>query len=226
MTASPPFRTSFEQYALLGLEKQNRFNSLILDQTHELDLDFGRIRFSSMDIPMQVLGTESDNTFTWLWSWAEEHTEVPEQLLEASRRLHSWGDKERIPEFSSPSLDLETADGHAISLIAAQMCNASCYFRDVYEGGSAFVLLFEKAIDNQPSFDRAGLVRQLANLASRYTLNHRNALLWYCKLKKLPFAEHNAILSVELDTRERLITEFDANGLLTTVNGVVFAGEK
>jgi len=119
-----------EQYALLSLEKQDKLAFLLGDHTYELDLEAGKIRFNDdREFSFQVLGTESDNTLTWLWAWADEQTEVvPEHLLQASRQLRDWGRHAGIREFISPAVDLDRADGRVLSMIAAELCRASCFY--------------------------------------------------------------------------------------------------
>jgi len=210
----------FERYALISLEKQARLFSFLGEHILELDLDAGLARFdSNRAYPYQVLGTESENSLTWLWAWADEQTEVPENLLVSAIQLRSWGEKEGLPEFTIPSLDLDRADGTMLSLIASEVCSASGYYRDHYEGGSLFLLLDGIALDNQQGFDRQGLIRQLADLASRYDFDHRSALLSYLLAKEIPSTETGGALGAELATGERLIAEFDPAGRVRTING-------
>jgi hypothetical protein len=210
-----------EQFALTSLEKQDKLALLLGDYTYVLDLDAGKIRFNdSLEFSFQVLGTESDNTLIWLWAWADEQTdEVPLDLLKASRELRDWGFREEIPEFIRPSVDLDKADGHVLSMVASGICRASCYHRDVYEGGSAFLLLYDKLIDAQPFFDLPRLSRRFLDLISRYEINHRNALLSYLRIRGLSVAEKGSTITAELDTGERLSAEFDHTGRLTHLNG-------
>jgi hypothetical protein len=71
-----------ELYALISLEKQEKFDRLIGEHTMELDVDTGTIRFSNgLAVPFQVLGTESGNTLTWLWAWSDEQPDMPDHLL-------------------------------------------------------------------------------------------------------------------------------------------------
>jgi drug/metabolite transporter (DMT)-like permease len=56
--------------------------------------------------------------------------------------LRAWGEKEGLQEFTLPSVDLDRADGTMLSLIASEVCKASGYYRDPYEGGALFLLLF------------------------------------------------------------------------------------
>src|SRR5512147_3313404 len=171
MASSNTFLSYLERYALLSLEKQDKLESLIGEHLHDLDLDAGTIRFDTLQCPVQVLGTESDNTLTWLWAWADEQSEIPANLIQSAIQLRIWGAEAGVPELTMPSVDLNKADGHAIAMIASEVCKASCYYRDGYEGGAVFLLIFDKTIDNQPPFDRRRLLARLADLLSRYDLN-------------------------------------------------------
>jgi len=222
MALTEKLRTHFQRFALISLEKQDKLEMLIGEHMHELDIDAGRIRFTKLDFPMQVLGTESDNTLNWLWAWADEQTEIPEGLMQSAIQLRTWGANEGIAEFTSPSVDLDRIDGHIISMIAAEICKASCYYRDSYEGGAVYLLLFDQLIDKQAVFDRERLLRRASDLFSRYDLNQRLTLLSYLHQKGLsPVEEHDRI-RCELTTGEQLNAEFDEAGNLSMVNGVAF----
>ena len=208
-----------ESYGLVSLEKQEKLARRIGEHAMELDIDSGKIRFSDdLEVPFQLIGTESGNTLTWLWAWADEQPDVPVHLLSAAFQLKDWGEKHDVQEFRSPSVDLNRADGTVISLIASEVCHASCYYRDPYEGGALFVLLFDKSIDSQPPLDLAGLSRGLSNLISLYEFNHRNALLSYFRMKDLSPAESVSKVICELGSGEQMIAEFDDSGRLRLLN--------
>ncbi len=210
--------TYIEKYGLLSLEKQDKLAYLISEHMQQIDLDEGKIRFDGIELPFQVLGTESDNTLTWLWAWADEQTEIPTRLIAASLKLRTWGSVEGISEFTTPSVDINKADGFLISLIASAVCKASCYYRDVYEGGSLFILLYDKMIDDQPPFDLARLSRQFLYLISRCEFNHKSALLNYFAVKGLSPSEGINRVACVLETGELLKAEFNASGKLQTLN--------
>ena len=210
-----------EQFALISLEKQDKLDLLLGERTYSLDLDAGKIRFNdNLDFSFQILGTESDITLSWLWAWADEQTEeVPVELIQASHEIRSWGMREGLQEFTFPSVDLHKADGHVLSIISSELCKASCYFRDAYDGGSAFLLLYDKLIDAQPFFDMSRLSRRFLDLISRYEINHRNALLSYLRTRRLSFEEKDSLITCELDSVERLSAEFDSADRLMRLNG-------
>ena len=157
-----PLTDHLEQNALVSLEKQEKFIRVAAEDIAEMDLDAGVLRFPDFQFPFQVLGTESDNSLSWLWAWADEQTEVPEELLRCSLQMKSWGEKEGIDACVVPSVDLHTADGIVFSLIASAVCEASCYYHDAYQGGGLFLLLFGDIIDRQPGFSVATLSRQFS----------------------------------------------------------------
>ena len=210
----------FEQYALLSLEKQEKLARLIGEHTMELDFEAGVMNISgNLAFPFQVLGTESDNTLTWLWAWADEQSELPESLLSAARQMREWGASNGIQECIIPSVDLDNVDGHVLSMIASEICRASCYYHDPYDGGASFLLLFGDEINRQPSFDAASLTRQLSHLITLYELNHRKTLLAYLQRKVLPFSEQGTIIVGTLESGERLEADFDPKGKLLSLNG-------
>jgi hypothetical protein len=209
----------FEQFALISAEKQEKFARLAEEHFIEKDLDSGIARFSrDLELPFQVLGTESENTLTWLWAWAEEQTELPADLLNSSLQMREWGEREKIRECTAASVDLHSADGRIFSVVASEVCKASCYYRESYEGGALFLLLFGDAVDRQPSLDVAGLTRGFSDLMI-YPFNHRNALVSYLNAKGLVFTSMGDAVACRLDSGEDLHAEFDAGGALQAING-------
>jgi len=210
-----------EKYALISLEKQEKLARLIDGQmVVNVDFDAGRLHFSDgPEFRFQVLGTESDNTLNWLWAWAEEQEDINADLLTSALQMKEWGAKAGIPECIVPSVDLEKADGHILSLIASEVCAASCYYQDSYDGGASFLLLFGGELERQPGFDVAGLSRQFSNLLALYDLNHRNAFVSYLQAKGLPFTEQGMIIKFELESAEQVSTEFGPDGVLRSING-------
>ncbi len=212
--------TYFERYALVSQEKQAKLARLIGDHLFELDMDAGIARFSgSLEFPVQVLGTQSDNTLTWLWAWAEEQAEIPQDLMRSAIEMRDWGRSAGVTECMVPSVDLDRADGTQLSLIGSEICRASCYYRDSYEGGALFLLLFGREIDQQPSFNADELPRVFAHLISLYDFNHRNAFRSYLQMKKLPNTEHGSFVTGELESGEDVRANFDDQGRIVSFNG-------
>lgn len=215
----PILREKFDRCALLAFEKQGKLSRLIGEHVWELDLVAGTIRFDDRTFPFQVLGTESENTLTFLWAWADEQTEIPENLLASSLKLKEWGRQEGIAEFTAPSVDVSRADGHMLAMISSVIANVSCYYRAPYEGGAVYLLITAPEIDAQPPFGVAGFIAGLASLAASYDLNHRTAFTAYFRAKNLPVVDKGPLVAAQLETGEPITAEFDAAGRCVSVNG-------
>jgi len=210
----------FENIALISMEKQDGLLRRLGEHFADFDFDEGVARFDPGTVlPIQVLGTESDNSLTWLWAWADEHTEVSETLLRSARELKTWGTKEGLFEFTAPSFDLDPADGNMLALMATEICSASGYYRDPYDGGAVFLLLFGAGSDRRHDLDRTGLIRAMRDLASRYDIDHRRVLSSYFAKKGLPSSGSGDTVNAELAGGERLIARFDPAGRILTING-------
>ncbi len=209
-----------EQYALASLEKQEKFACLLGEYTADINYDTGLARFTGgFEFPFQVLGTESDNTLSWLWAWADEQAEIPAGLLKSSLQMKAWGENNGIREFTMSSVDLNQADGRVLSLISSGVCEAGCFFREDYDGGALFLLLFGSEIDLQPSLAAADLIRQFSDLIALNDLNHQNTLLSYLRRKHIPIAEQGAVIEFDLESGERMSMEFGPAKDLIKING-------
>jgi hypothetical protein len=210
----------FERCALISLEKNARFLDLAGEHFMELDLDMGTARFTGgQSYAFQVLGTESEHTLSWLWAWAEEQTEMPELLTKASWKMKAWLEQQGLAEYALPSVDLDRADGMMFSIIGTDVCGADCYYREHYEGGALFILLYGTGLYSRPTFTRRELVRTFEDLIDRYDFNHRNALVSYYRQSGIDAKETRETVSATLAGGEHLIAEFEASGRLIAVNG-------
>lgn len=208
-----------ERYALISMEKQERFSKLIGEHFWELDLDTGKARFNELEFPFQVLGTESENTLTFLWAWADEQTEIPPGLIRSAIELREWGREKGLPEFYTPEIDLNRADGNMIAMVSSIAARASCYYRGGYDGGAAYFLVFGDAIDAQPGLGFVSFIRRFTDIIAIYELNHRRLFLSYFREKRLPVVEQGALIGAELTTGEAVAAEFDEQDRIIAING-------
>ena len=207
-------REQIERYALLALEKQDKFFRLAGEHLFELDLEKGLARFGrAIEFPCQVLGTQSDNTLTWLWAWSEAQEEIPETLLRSSREMRSWALRENVPEAAEPSVDLDRADGRALAMVAVEVCGASSFYRDPYEGGALYLLLFGRAIDDQAALTGQRMAYHVRELSRQYDISPRETLLAYFRAKGLQADFSGRTLSCLLESGEPFTMEFDAHGM-------------
>ncbi len=207
----------FAKYAPAGFLRQMRLAAVLEDLDWAFDMDSGRITFAgpqdeedtAISSPCQVLGTESDGSRTWLWAWANHESQIPDQLLRASRLMRDYGIENSVFELSDPQLDLGRWDGHRLSLIAAGMLDAPGYYRGPYAGGALFVLLEE-------AFVAAPVERSVTTFASALPgfimafpdVDHRLAATGLASALKLATERSDVVVGVD----GHATLEFDTNG--------------
>lgn len=203
----------FENFALLALEKEDKLTRLVGEHFFDLDLEAGFARFGSdLAFPCQVLGTQSDNTLSWLWAWSEAQEDIPLGLIRAALEMRDWGLREGVPEASEPAVDLDRADGRMLAMIATEVCKASCFYRDPYDGGALFLLLSGSVIDGQPSLDAQRLALHLQTLSLEHEINPRQALLSYFGTKGISVDDRGTAVTCRLESGETFLMAFDDQG--------------
>ena len=102
----------------------------------------GLLKFETFQTPVQVLGTVSEYSHTWLWSWANSESNIPDGLLTAALQLQEKGRALELSELVEPEFDVDPFHkGHALAMAATGVLGAAAYYRGPYEGGAVFLLI-------------------------------------------------------------------------------------
>jgi hypothetical protein len=134
-----------------AVDKQFHLADLVGESNWQLDVSAGRLSFDGVGSwQVQLLGTESECTDTWLWAWANAKSNIPVRLLVASLALKAYSEQHGIPELTTPQLPLGQVDGHTLALLASGLCEANAYYRCPYEGGALYVLIMDESFPKCP----------------------------------------------------------------------------
>ena len=213
------FQTLFEEHAAASLDKQWALSEVIGDAGWQLDLDTGTISFGpTLTFPIQILGTESEYSNTWLWSWANAESNIPPSLIQAALQLRELGTAERIPELLNDQLDLNQISGHQIALAAAGICQSDCYYRGPYGGGAAYVLIDAPIVREQRSASPVRVINVFNQLISTFALDHRRALTAFLRQKGYTLTETATGIEATASDRSALRATFDDRGRLVEMN--------
>ncbi len=139
-------QTLFDSHALSSFAKQRHLNELVGEDDWDLDLETAALSFSSGKTwKIQLLGSESFVSDTWLWAWANDQSDLPPDVLQLSERVRAFGEEHDIDELTQPDIPLDWGDGHMMSLIALGICNATAYYRCPHDNGAVFVVIDDKS---------------------------------------------------------------------------------
>ena len=121
---------------------QGRFADIVGNLDWNVDFDRCEIAFGDQIYKIQVIGSESNVSDTWLWGFANQSGLSPEatafshEILRAGRE---WG----LQAFSKPGFELdEMLNGHNLSIAACGAVGENlCYYGCRHDKGCAFVAI-------------------------------------------------------------------------------------
>ncbi len=208
-----------DEHLLRAFDRQLAFGEIVGDRDRQLDQDAGVLRLGDdMVLPVQVLGTVSEATGSWLWAWANDS--VAENLTIKAREAAAIGRERGIAALTDAEVDLaRILDGHVLALAVAGLLGADAYYRCPYDGGELFVLVelppMRREIAEAVSSRAMSVVSQA--LVGIPVPIRQTAVTNYLRGLGLPVRETDGEVTVEDDSQARFV--FDGQGRLTEIRG-------
>jgi len=114
-------------------------------QRWDYDLDRETLTFSQDGTPkvvasIQIVGSTSMVSGTWLWSWANESDS--ESIKKAATRVKAFGEAENIPELTQGKLLDDEYLGWALTAVTAKIVGAKGAYRCPRENGGFLYFIF------------------------------------------------------------------------------------
>jgi len=199
-----------------AFDRQLFLAELIGDFNWSYDLQAGLLSFGNRyQWHTQVLGTESDESRTWLWAWANKASNIPDHLLQASRIMRAFGEQHEFPELTSHEVPLDEIDAHFLALIASGVCRANGYYRGPYEGGAVFLLIQDDSYPCNMELPLTRIATVFPQAISALEIpNHRLALLSYLASYGILGRSDGKKIIVEEGGEARLTATFDEQNRL------------
>jgi hypothetical protein len=112
----------------------------------DLDLEAGEIVFAMEDKPLliagvQVVGTVSTLSETWLWSWA--NYKIPTNAVSELSAVRDFGEAENFANLTVPKWPAEAVDGWEMTAVAAKVLGASGAYRTPNDTGFTYLSLMD-----------------------------------------------------------------------------------
>lgn len=113
---------------------------IVKNKEWELDLKTGTIKFGEDEFPVQLIGSESKESNTWLWGW-ENVNNIDEEFLTLANDMKIKGEEWELVGLTTPEFDIDDMyNGHTASVVTCALSeNNICYYRCVHENGAIFV---------------------------------------------------------------------------------------
>lgn len=216
---SPTLQELFEQFAGASFEKQFNFADVIGNNNWAVDMTQGLIKFGdALVFPLQVLGTFSHASQTWLWGWANTASGIPEGLLQQARLLKQLGEAHGIPKLRDSQFEAQSTDLHIIGCVASGMFNNSAYYLADYGQGLMLAAVPDVGLEVDRSLDHHRILTVFPQLITHFELNHKAALQHYLEAKG--YAVTQTGTGIRATREDKTITaDFDEHGLLMSLEG-------
>jgi hypothetical protein len=212
-------RDLLQQHGALSLEKQDALSDFLGEHSWWLDLQVGTIDFGSGRVfPVQVIGTESKESGTWLWSWANQPGRIPYALQTAALRLRDFGQANDVAEFTAPELEAGAYDTHVIGATACGVADADAYYLAKYEHGAALLLLQSPALAALLEPSALHMMTIFSSTISAWELeDHRRSFVAYARAKGCTIRESHGCVEITDPTGTPLAADFDDHNRLVAM---------
>lgn len=112
---------------------------VVKNQDWYVDFEKETIAFGGVEYPMAFIGSEAEESNTWLWGW-ENINQFSEKVVFFANYVKKLGEKWKLEPLTIAELELtDTFNGHTLSMVACGIFDNFCYYRCPHEGGAAFI---------------------------------------------------------------------------------------
>ena len=220
---NPKLTTTYDKHAAATFDKQSYLNDIVGALDWEFDMDTGLLGFGGThEWLAQVLGTESEQSGTWLWGWANDASGIPDNLLACANSLRKLGTDSAIPELTEPQVPADELDGHFWSILATGLCRANAYYRGPYDGGAVYLLIKDANYRHTLDHPLVRLASVFPQAISTYPIsNHKHALKGHAEFLGLSVQPQENATIIADSQGGQLSAEFDGQNRLTSLSGDV-----
>jgi hypothetical protein len=216
------FTDLLEQHAGLTVEKQRALSTLLGSHRWDANIPDGKLSFTleSGDIitcDIQLIGTESYESQTWLWAWANKQSHLPLKLLRTVMELQEFGVVSNIEALIRDSTPLNEIPAQAFAIVATGFTDADAYYRGDYGSGALYCALKLPDLRERPPTTTLEITGVMTELISAVELNHRRAMLNYVKAKSWRVFNEERTITAQASDGSRVVAHFDELDRITSL---------
>lgn len=230
---SQRFEDLFTKHGAASFDKQIYLDAMLGKSGWAFDLDSGVLAFrrpheGDLQLNVQVLGTESEDSHTWLWGWANP-SGVPDALLKSANELKAFGATANVPELTTPELPITPeVNPQRIAMVASGVLRAGCTFRAQYPRGALYLLIKDPRYKRSVTRPIPRIARVFPMfLSDHFVADQRAAFISYLRFYRLDVREDGdwvratsavaARTLVGVESPQHLEARFDARNRLVAL---------
>jgi len=215
-------------HTALLVEGQSRLSQVIGTDAPDWDLSLatGLLTLNGHRLQFALLGSVDEEDNTWLWSWADRGLDSRAVAIRRTAPLRRFGEESGLWEYAVPSfpmagvLDLGMTPGATVAMVARPQIGGGAIFSGPYPGGRLYTVVTDPRLTLEapsaftaPTFITAALAYGLGH--------HRDIVTVYAGAHGLGLEEMDDGLRLVFGDRTRLEVQFDEDGRIRHMHGVV-----
>jgi len=186
----------------------------------QADFQKGIIAFGTSIFPVQFIGSESNISHTWLWSWANSN--ISDGVKKDALVLKKFGEEQGITEFITPEFEVGGLTSiHPILMVAAMLNEDNvCYYRGPYSGGAAG-MIFKNIPDEVFQLVSAPrFVDITMRMIRQYELVHQIFVESFLIQNKCKYEWTDNLLNAFFPDKTKLAIQFDDLGRIASIKSI------
>jgi len=220
---SQEFGQLFEKHSGYSLIKQLTLADKVKKLAWSVNTRDQTITFTGkMRTKIQLIGTESYKSKTWLWAWANKTPGLSSKIKTKAEELKAYGKKHNINFLKLPSFKLDKVTAYQLCLIASGLLHSASFYRAPYQDGAAYFLLTEYPQLETLNKTSPRIMRAVAQLTHHLSFNrhfnHRRAIENMIKQLKMKYKITTKKLIIKVDGTHKISLRFNKKNQLKLMN--------
>lgn len=141
------YEDDVELYVLRGLGRMRMLDDLRGDKPWNVDLAAGTLQLGEQSFEVQILGTFSASTRTFLWAWANPGAVAWGAAMSSVNELRSLGERKGYAVFRTPKVAESWVHPRELAPVAAEIAGDYPVFVGAYDGGEVYLMISDVDLD-------------------------------------------------------------------------------
>lgn len=146
---------------------------VIRNKKYKVDINRGIISFGLKKYKIQVLGTESNETNSWLWGWANDV--FPDHSLKVAKAIREKGKELNLEALYTEKFEItEQFNGNTISILSCELADEEVCFYPIPTGkGTLYVLILGLPDDVYGEIDYGVFIEVILSVVKNLYVDHK-----------------------------------------------------
>ncbi|WP_394838658.1 hypothetical protein LVJ94_17350 [Pendulispora rubella] len=211
------YKANVVEHVLAGRARARMLEDLRDGKPWTADLERGELQLGSTTFRVEILGTFSFKTKTFLWAWANPGAMAWSASLGSANALRAWGKQFGQAVFAETEILADRVNPNELAYVSAELVGGYPVFVGSYDGGAAFMLLKDLRLELE-QLPLAYLQGIILDLPAFTHADPRECIRSF--LRRLGFALVETSSAMKVTRSDaNFVIEYDEQGRIAKISG-------